>query len=102
MKTMLFQMGILLREWGTRAPICSARRIEDYGLSDRQSADASDRAVDSRGVLVRTNHRLQHFWSRTCRVGIKVHGPHPMRFEPEDSLSLASLRAVNGEFGPFL
>jgi hypothetical protein len=24
MKTMLFQMGILLREWGTRAPISSA------------------------------------------------------------------------------
>src|SRR6266404_4882212 len=39
---------------------CSARRTEDYGLSDRQSSDASDGAVDSRGVLVRTNDRLQH------------------------------------------
>jgi hypothetical protein len=28
------------------------------GLSDRQSTDASDRAVDSRVVLVRTNDRL--------------------------------------------
>src|SRR5712691_3665167 len=45
---------------------CSARRMEDYGLSDRQSTDASDRAVDSRVVLVRTNDRLQHFRSRTC------------------------------------
>ena len=42
------------------------RRPEKYGLSDRQSADASDRAVDSRVVLVRTNDRLQHFWRRTC------------------------------------
>jgi hypothetical protein len=42
------------------------RRMEDYGLSDRQSTDASDRAVDSRVVLVRTNDRLQHLWSRTC------------------------------------
>ena len=29
------------------------RRTEEYDLSDRQSADASDRAVDSRRVLVR-------------------------------------------------
>ena len=29
------------------------RRTEEYGLSDRQSTDASDRAVDSRVVLVR-------------------------------------------------
>jgi hypothetical protein len=42
------------------------RRTEAYGLSDRQSTDASDRAVDSRVVLVRTNDRLQHFWRRTC------------------------------------
>ena len=41
------------------------RRPEKYGLSDRQSTDASDRAVDSRVVLVRTNDRLQHFWRRT-------------------------------------
>ena len=41
------------------------RRTEEYGLSDRQSTDASDRAVDSRGVLVRMNHRLHHFWRRT-------------------------------------
>ena len=39
---------------------------EEYGLSDRQSTDASDRAVDSRVVLVRTNDRFQHFWRRTC------------------------------------
>jgi hypothetical protein len=42
------------------------RRTEEYGLSDRQSTGASDRAVDSRVVLVRTNDRLQHFWRRTC------------------------------------
>jgi hypothetical protein len=42
------------------------RRTEEYGLSDHQSTDASDRAVDSRGVLVHTNDRLQHFWRRTC------------------------------------
>jgi hypothetical protein len=48
------------------------RRTEEYRLSDRQSTDASDRAVDSRGVLVHTNDRLQHFWRRTCRVGIKT------------------------------
>lgn len=41
------------------------RRMQDDGLSDRQSTDASDRAVDSRVVLVRTHDRLQHFWSRT-------------------------------------
>ena len=33
-------------------------RTEEYSLSDRQSTDASDRAVDSRGVLVRTNDRF--------------------------------------------
>src|SRR6266446_26631 len=49
------------------------RRPEEYRLSDRQPADASDRAVDSSVVLVRTNDRLHHFWRRTGRVGIKVH-----------------------------
>ena len=44
------------------------RRTEEYGLSDRQSTDASDRAVDSRVVLVRTNDRLQHLWRGTCRI----------------------------------
>ena len=42
------------------------RGTEEYGLSNRQSTDASDRAVDSRVVLVRTNDRLQHLWRRTC------------------------------------
>jgi hypothetical protein len=42
------------------------RRTEEYGLSDSQSTDASDRTVDSGGVLVDTNDRLQHFWRRTC------------------------------------
>jgi hypothetical protein len=42
------------------------RRTEEYGLSDRQSTDASDRAVDSRVVLIGTNDRFQHFWRRTC------------------------------------
>ena len=42
------------------------RRTEEYGLSDRQLTDASDRAVDSRVVLVRVNHRLHHFRRRTC------------------------------------
>jgi hypothetical protein len=45
--------------------------LYDNGLSDRQSTDASDRAVDSRVVLVRANDRLQHFWRGTCRVGIR-------------------------------
>jgi hypothetical protein len=44
----------------------SRRRTEEYGLSNRQATDASDRAVDSRVVLVRTNDRLQHFWRRSC------------------------------------
>jgi hypothetical protein len=50
--------------------VASAQQIitEEYRLSDRQSTDASDRAVDSRGVLVHTNDRHQHFWRRTCRV----------------------------------
>src|ERR1700692_4734900 len=48
------------------------RHTEEYSLSDRQSTYASDRAVDSRVVLVRTNDRLHHFWRRSCRVGIKV------------------------------
>ena len=48
--------------------------MEEYALSDRQSTGASDRAVDSRGVLVRTNDRLQHFWRRTCRIGM-AHEP---------------------------
>jgi hypothetical protein len=42
------------------------RRTQEHGLPDRQSTDASDRAVDSRVVLVRTNDCLQHFWRRTC------------------------------------
>jgi NAD(P)-dependent dehydrogenase (short-subunit alcohol dehydrogenase family) len=41
------------------------RRTDEHGLSDRQSTDASDRAVDSRVVLIGTNDRLQHFWRRT-------------------------------------
>jgi len=40
-------------------PVAAQR---EYGLSDRQSTDTSDRAVDSRGVLVRTNDRLHHCW----------------------------------------
>src|SRR5437016_2147078 len=42
------------------------RRTEEYRLSDRQSTYASDCAVDSRGVLVRTNDCFQHFRRRTC------------------------------------
>jgi hypothetical protein len=42
------------------------RRTEDDSLSDRQSTDASDRAVDPGVVLVRTNDRFQRFWRRTC------------------------------------
>jgi hypothetical protein len=40
-------------------------RMEEYSLSDCQSTDASDRAVDSRSVLVHTNYRFQHFWRRS-------------------------------------
>jgi hypothetical protein len=43
-----------------------SRRPEEYGLSDRQSTNASDRAVDSCVVLVRMNDRLQDFRRRTC------------------------------------
>jgi hypothetical protein len=49
------------------------RCAEEYGLSNRHSTAASDRAVDSRVVLVRTNDRLHHFRRRICRAGIKVH-----------------------------
>src|SRR5882724_1286465 len=48
-------------------------RTEEYGLSDRQSTDASDRSVDSRVVLVRANDRLQHFRRGACGFRIKVH-----------------------------
>src|ERR1700685_239626 len=48
-------------------------RMEKYGLPDFQSTDAHDRAVDSRVVLVRANHRFQHSWCRTGCVGIEVH-----------------------------
>jgi hypothetical protein len=34
--------------------------MEDYGLSDRQSTEASDRAVDSRVVLVRKPRVATH------------------------------------------
>jgi hypothetical protein len=46
------------------------RRTEEYGLSDRNSADASDRAVDSRGVLVRTNDRRARHLRRS---GVGIH-----------------------------
>jgi len=48
------------------ATFCSAARCqEEYSLSDRQSTNASDRAVDSRFVLVRMNDRLQYVCRRT-------------------------------------
>ena len=50
----------------THVPLSLGRPTEEYGLSDRQSTDASDRAVDSRVVLVRTNNGLQHVWRKTC------------------------------------
>src|SRR5579862_7300894 len=49
------------------------RRTEEYALSERQSTDASDRAVDSRRVFVRMNDRFHYFWRGTCCVGIKVY-----------------------------
>src|SRR5277367_4751955 len=63
-----------LREDGPLDAVCCPLGCctDEYGLSNRQSTDPSDRAVDSRGVLMHTNHRLQHFWRRTCRIGIKV------------------------------
>src|SRR5581483_9229718 len=48
-------------------------RTEEYGLSDRQLAGASDRAIDSRAILVHTNDRLHHFRRNTCGIGIKIH-----------------------------
>ena len=50
---------------GAACSTCACVSSEAYDLSDRQSTDASDRAVDSRVVLVRTNNGLQHFWCRT-------------------------------------
>src|ERR1700730_14818211 len=47
--------------------------MKEYGLSDRQSPDARDRAVNSSVVLVGTDHCLQHFRSRTPTVRIEVH-----------------------------
>ena len=41
------------------------QREEEDGLADRKWTDASDRAVDSRVVLVRTHDRLHHFWRGT-------------------------------------
>jgi hypothetical protein len=60
--------GAAFRDIVFRSPTLPflGRRIEEYGLSDGQSTDVGDRAVDSRVVLVRTNDRLQHFWCRTC------------------------------------
>jgi hypothetical protein len=42
------------------------RRAQEYGLSDRESTDSSDCAIDSRVVLVRTDDRRHHFWRWTC------------------------------------
>lgn len=47
-----------------RSPLLAGRGSEKYGLADRQLTGASDRAVDSRVVLVRTNNRLHDFWRR--------------------------------------
>lgn len=62
-----WEAGAAFRDIVFRSPTFPflGRRTEEYGLSDRQLTDASDRAVDSRVVLVRTNDRLQHFWRRT-------------------------------------
>jgi len=40
----------------------SALRTENYRLAHGQPADPSNRAIDSRAVLLRANDRLQHFW----------------------------------------
>ncbi len=47
--------------------------VKNDGLSDGQSPDARDRAVDPRVVLVGTNHRLHHFGGRAPSVRIEVH-----------------------------
>lgn len=49
-----------------------ARSMEEYGLPYCQSTYASDRAVDSRVVLVRSNDRFDHFGGRTCGVWVQV------------------------------
>ncbi len=49
------------------------RRMAEYGLSDRQPTDASYRAVDSRGVLVRTN--LPHGFNFINITGMDKQGP---------------------------
>ena len=46
--------------------------LKTDGLSDGQSADPNDGAVNSGGVLMRTNNRLQHLRIGTTRIWIKV------------------------------
>ena len=54
-----------LGEFRSPAFLFLDRRMEEYGLSDRQPPDAGYRAVDSRVVLVGANDCLHHFWSPT-------------------------------------
>ena len=61
--------GIALRR---AVSLLSVGARKEYGLPDRQSPDASNRAVDTRIVLVRTNDGFQHFWRWSCCVGIKI------------------------------
>src|SRR5688572_17974731 len=56
-----------------RPRVALSSSMEEDGLSDRQSTAASDGAVDSRGVLVRANDRLEHLRRRPGGVGIEIH-----------------------------
>jgi len=49
----------------SNVPRLSARRMEDYSLSSRQSTYASDSAVDTGIVLVRANDRLHNLRRRS-------------------------------------
>src|SRR5215831_2845615 len=61
------ETAIWMRIRGTPLP------VKNDALSDGQSPDARDRAVDPRVVLVGTNHGLQHFGGRAPSVRIEVH-----------------------------
>src|SRR6516165_10142863 len=49
------------------------RRSKDDGLPNGEPARTSDRAIDSRLVLIGANDRLQDLWRRNCRVWIKIY-----------------------------
>src|ERR1700683_1381501 len=81
----------------------SARSMEEYGLPDRQSTYASDRAVDSCVVLVRTNDRFHHFGSRTCRIWVQVQHRAPnIPLGNRDGWSVVAIAEAQHSAHPFV